>query len=97
MGIHIVSMDDMTGIRALEHKYPDKLPLPGTCATMVFGYIPHETTRLIGCFDIARRKIHPPYLNKTRTEADFCQAICEVVETEPENDWVFVLRWPEYS
>lgn len=90
LGIHIVSTDEMTGVPALEHKYPDKLPLPGACATMEFEYIRHGTTSLIGCFDIASGKIYPPYLNKTRTEKDFCQAIREVVETDPENGWVFV-------
>ena len=27
-GIHVISTDEMTGIQALEHKYPVKLPLP---------------------------------------------------------------------
>lgn len=35
-GIHVVSTDEMTGIQALEHKYPDKLPLPGQCAKIEF-------------------------------------------------------------
>ncbi|NDO31026.1 transposase, partial [[Clostridium] clostridioforme] len=41
----------MTGVQALEHKYPDKLPLPGQCAKMEFEYIRHGTTSLIGFFD----------------------------------------------
>lgn len=45
---HIISTDEMTGIQALEHKYPDKLPLPGQCAKMEFEYIHHGTTSLIG-------------------------------------------------
>lgn len=35
-GIHVVSTDEMTGIQTLEHKYPDKLPLPGMCAKTEF-------------------------------------------------------------
>ena len=42
-GAHIVSTDEMTGVQALEHKYPDKLPLPGQCAKMEFEYIRHGT------------------------------------------------------
>lgn len=38
-GAHVVSTDEMTGVQALEHKYPDKLPLPGQCAKMEFEYI----------------------------------------------------------
>lgn len=75
----------MTSVQALEHKYPDKLPLPGTSATMEFEYIRHGTTSLIGCFDIASGTIYPPYFNKTRTEENFYQVIREVVETNPEN------------
>ncbi len=46
-GAHIISTDEMTGIQALEHKYPDKLPLPGQCAKMDFEYIRQGTTSLI--------------------------------------------------
>lgn len=80
----------MTGIQALEHKYPDKGPLPGVRATMEFEYIRHGYTSLIACFDVATGSLYKPYLNKTRTEIDFCQAIQEVVSTDPENSWVFV-------
>jgi hypothetical protein len=80
----------MTGVQALEHKYPDKLPLPGKTATMEFEYIRHGTTSLIGCFDIADGFIYKPYLNNTRTEEDFCKAISEVVNTAPQDNWVFV-------
>lgn len=89
-GIHVVSTDEMTGIQALEHKYPDKLPLPGSAAKMEFEYIRHGTTSLIGFFDIAGGFLYAPYLNKTRTEADFCRAIEEVVSTDPNGTWTFV-------
>ena len=38
----------MTGVQALERKYPDKRSLPGQCARMEFEYIRHGTTRAIG-------------------------------------------------
>ena len=37
----------MTGIQALEHKYPDKPVMPGKIARMEFEYIRHGTTSLI--------------------------------------------------
>lgn len=49
-GSHVVSTDEMTGVQALEHKYPDKLPLPGQCAKMEFEYaffLPFCLIRLI--------------------------------------------------
>ncbi len=54
-GSYIISTDEMTGIQALEHKYPDKPPLPGQCANMEFEYIRHRTTSLIGFFNVATR------------------------------------------
>jgi hypothetical protein len=88
--IHVVSTDEMTGIQALEHKYPAKLPLPDQCAKMEFEYIRHGTTSLIGFFHIANGTLYPPYLNQTRNEDDFCQAVRKVVETAPEQEWIFI-------
>lgn len=89
-GIHVVSTDEMTGVQALEHKYPDKLPLPGKCAKMEFEYIRHGTTSLIGFFDVALGTLHAPYLNETRKEEDFCKAIRAIIDTDPHGKWVFV-------
>lgn len=80
----------MTGIQALEHKYPDKLPLPGQCAKMEFEYIRHGTTSLIGFFDVASGRMEVPYLNPTRTEEDFVKAVKALVSTDPEGSWTFV-------
>lgn len=77
-------------MQALEHKYPDKLPLPGQEAKIEFEYIRHGTTNLIGFFEVATRRIFPPYLNETRGEADFCEAVSQVAETAPEKNWIFV-------
>lgn len=89
-GTCVVSTDEMTGVQALEHKYPDKLPLPGQEAKMEFEYIRHGTTSLIGFFEVATGKIFPPYLNETRGEGDFCEAVRQVVESAPGHNWVFV-------
>lgn len=89
-GAHVVSTDEMTGIQALEHKYPDKLPLPGQCAKMEFEYIRHGTTSLIGFFDIASGRMEAPYLNSTRTEEDFVKAVKVLINTDPEAAWTFV-------
>ena len=82
-GQHIISTDEMTGIQALEHKYPDKPPLPGQCAKMEFEYIRHGTTSLIGFFDIGCGRMEAPYLNSTRTEEDFAEAVKTLVSTDP--------------
>ena len=89
-GNHTISVDEMTGIQALEHKYPDKPVIPGKEARMEFEYIRHGTTSLIGFFDVATGRMESPYLNPTRTEEDFVNAIRALVETDPEASWTFV-------
>ncbi len=89
-GGHTISVDEMTGIQALEHKYPDKLPRPGQCAKMEFEYIRHGTTSLIGFFDVATGRMEAPYLNQTRTEADFAMAVQTLVNTALSASWTFV-------
>ena len=77
-------------MQALEHKYPDKLPLPDQCARMEFEYIRHGTTSLIGFFDVATGRMEAPYLNPTRTEDDFVEAVKALVSTDPDAPWIFV-------
>ena len=80
----------MTGVQALERKYPDKRPLPGRCARMEFEYIRHGTTSLIGFFDVAAGRMEMPYLNSTRTEKDFVEAVKALAETDPQASWTFI-------
>ncbi|MDD6618839.1 MAG: transposase [Clostridiales bacterium] len=89
-GGHTICVDEMTGIQALEHKYPDKPVIPGKAARMEFEYIRHGTTSLIGFFDVATGRMEMPYLNSTRTEEDFVKAMRALVETNPEASWTFV-------
>jgi len=85
-----VSVDEMTGVQALEHRYPDKPVMPGKTARMEFEYIRHGTTSLIAFFDIATGRIEAPYLNQTRTEEDFAKAVETLIETDPHASWTFV-------
>ena len=45
-GGHTVSVDEMTGIQALEHKYPDKPVIPEKTARMEFEYTAMEPSAL---------------------------------------------------
>lgn len=89
-GGHTISMDEMTGIQALEHKSPDKPVVPGKPAYVEFEYIRHGTTSLIGFFDVASGRLESPYLNATRTEEDLVKAVRALVETDPEAPWTIV-------
>ena len=88
--LRIVSTDEMTGIQALERKYPDKPAAPGQTAKTEFEYIRHGTTSLIGFFDVVTGKIVCPYLNKTRTADDFVKALTDLIDSDPEKHWVIV-------
>lgn len=56
-GNHTLSVDEMTGVQALEHKYLDQPVMPGKVAHMEFEYLRHRTTSLIAFFDIATGRI----------------------------------------
>ena len=88
--LRIVSTDEMTGIQALEHKYPDKLARPHMTAKTEFEYIRHGTTSLIGFFDIVTGRLECPYLNKTRNAEDFVEALTRIIATDPDKHWIIV-------
>lgn len=89
-GSHTISVDEMTGIQALEHKYPDKHVMPGKPAYAEFEYVRHGTTSQIDFFDVATGHMEAPYLNQTRTEEDFVKAVQALVDTDPCACWTFV-------
>jgi len=54
---HIISVDEKTGIQALERRFPD-LPMgPGQLVRREFEYIRHGTLCLMGAFDVRRGKL----------------------------------------
>jgi hypothetical protein len=51
-GEHTVSIDEMTGIQALERAAPTKPPRPGFVERREFEYIRHGTQTLIANFEV---------------------------------------------
>ncbi len=84
------STDEMTGIQALERKYPDKPVQPGKPALHEFEYIRHGTTSLIAFLRISNGNICSPYLNKTRNEEDFCNAVKNIITQNPNKKYIFI-------
>ncbi|MGK7875379.1 MAG: transposase [Xenococcaceae cyanobacterium] len=90
-GIHLVSSDEMTGIQALERLHPT-LPLrPGQVERPEFEYERHGTRSLIASLEVANRTLLPPTIGPTRTEADFAAHIEQVIDTDPEGGWIFLV------
>ncbi|KAA6184496.1 transposase [Thiohalocapsa marina] len=71
-GIETCSIDEMTGVQALE-RAGVTLPLrPGLIERREFEYIRHGTLTLIAAFDVATGQV-TYHLGPTRTEQDFAQ------------------------
>ena len=89
-GIEVYSTDEMTGIQALERKYPDKPVCPGRPALYEFEYIRHGTLSLITFLRIGDGTIHVPYINGTRNELDFCNAVRRLVDEDPDKKYIII-------
>jgi len=82
-GERTISLDEMTGIQALERQAPDKPMAPGKIQRREFEYIRHGTQTLIGSFDVSTGRILFSSVGDTRTESDFLAHVKQTVETDP--------------
>ena len=90
-GIHTVSVDEMTGIQALERIAPTKPLKPGQEERREFEYERHGTQCLIGNFEVVTGAVIAPTVQATRTEEDFATHLAGTVATDPEAGWIFVV------
>ncbi len=65
-----ISLDEMTGIQALERAMPNLPMKPGRPEKSEFEYIRHGTQSLIASFKVATGRIDHATVGDTRTEAD---------------------------
>ena len=90
-GQRIESIDEMTGVQALERKHPDLPMLPGKVERREFEYIRHGTLAFMFNFDIVTGKLVACTAKPTRNEQDFLQHIQGRVFAEPQTtQWQFV-------
>ena len=90
-GIHTVSIDEQTGIQALERIEEDLLPKPGAIAKREHEYRRHGTIGLFGNLHVATGKIIAPMLRETRTEEDFLENLNNVICTDPEGTFRLIV------
>lgn len=64
------SLDEMTGIQALERTMPNLDMKPGRCEKVEFEYICHGTQTLIASLNVAIGQIDQASVGDTRTAAD---------------------------
>lgn len=90
-GRHTVSIDEKTGMQALERAAPTLPMQPGRVERQEFEYIRHGTQCLIANFDVVTGQIVTPTIGITRTEADFVVHVAQLVATDPQAEWVLVM------
>ena len=83
-GEKTISVDEMTGIQAIERIEKDLPMRPGKVARREFEYIRHGTQTLIANLNIATGKIIEPTCGDSRTESDFVLNIRHLIETDPD-------------
>ena len=87
----VVSTDELTGVQALERKYPGLPMQSGKVERREFEYIRHGTQSFIFSFHVALGQILATSGGSTRTEEDFANHIRHMVEAHPEmNKWDIV-------
>jgi hypothetical protein len=89
-GIHTVSVDEKTGIQALEREAPTIPMSPGKPERREYNYERHGTINCFGNKNVATGKIIAPMFKETRTAEDFVENIDNVIATDPEAGWIFV-------
>lgn len=90
-GNYTISVDEMTGIQALERIAPAKPVRPGLVERREFEYKRHGTLTLIANFNVATGEVPTASMGPTRTELDFAEHIAQTIATDPEANWTFIL------
>ena len=82
-GERTISMDELTGVQALERKHPDLPMQPGHVLRREFEYIRHGTCSFIINRDVVTGRVVAPSCGSTRTEADFVAHIAQTIALHP--------------
>lgn len=91
-GERTISIDEMTGIQALERQEVDKPMCPGKRERREFEYTRHGTQTLIASFDVAQGQIAEADVGDTRTETDYHQHVQRLIGTDPDaTKWHLVM------
>jgi len=90
-GTHLVSVDEKTGIQALERNAPTLPMQPGMVERQEFEYTRHGTQCLFANLEVATGRIIAPSVKNSRTESDFAEHIAQTVATEPQSEWIFLI------
>jgi hypothetical protein len=91
-GERIISLDELTGVQALERKYPDLPMQPGHVLRREFEYIRHGTLSWFINFDVVSGQVIVPSWAATRTQEDALAHIEHLVASDPKaRKWHLIL------
>ena len=90
-GTHLISLDEKTGIQALERKHPTRPMVPGKVELREFEYLRHGTLCLFANFEVATGHLVTPSLGPTRTEKDLGAHVRQTIATDPQAHWIFIV------
>jgi len=88
---HVVSVDEKSGIQALE-RYEERGPKSrGFKKRKEYEYVRHGTNTLIAAVNVENGKVLKHHQGPTRNESDYCDFIKELVNGLPELDQIVIL------
>lgn len=90
-GLHTVSVDEKSGIQAIERAAPALPMRPGQVEKQEFNYDRNGTLCLTANLEVATGKVIIPTIEATRTEPQFAGHIQRTVASDPEASWLFIL------
>ena len=88
---HVISVDEKTGIQAIERFSQPAPESKGGYKRIEYEYIRHGTTTLIAANNVENGQWINYHLGSTRDEADFAQFISKTVDGLPEMDQIVIL------
>jgi len=82
-GERTISLDELTGVQALERKHPDLPMLPGHVLRREFEYIRHGILSWFINFDVVTGHVIEPSWGPTRTEEDALVHLRRLIASDP--------------
>jgi putative transposase len=91
-GERTISLDELTGVQAIERKHPDLPMQPGHVLRREFEYIRHGTLSWFINFAVVTGQVVEPSWGPTRTEADALAHLERLIASDPQaSKWHIVL------
>lgn len=89
-GRHLISVDEKTGIQALERIAESLAMKPGKIEKIEYEYVRHGTQCLIANLEVASGEVLTPTVGGRRSEVDFVSHIAATIATDEEGEWIFI-------